>query len=77
MSENYEFLVEKQAMWAGMLMQVLQDNGIPCVSQPVHGAAMTLRGGMQEELRIFVPAARKAQAEELLDELFSAYEDLF
>ncbi len=77
MKENYEFLVEKQAMWAGMLMQVLEDNGIPCISQPVHGAAMTLRGGLQEALQIYVPGDLKPRAEELLEELFSAYEDEF
>ena len=26
---DYEFLVEKEAMWAEMLMQVLKDNCIP------------------------------------------------
>ena len=70
MNNGYELLVEKEAMWAGLLEQVLQDNDIPCVAIPVYGAGLTLKAGMQERLKIYVTAESKPQAEELLHELF-------
>ena len=71
MNGEFQFLIEKEFMWAEMLMQVLKDNEIPCASEPVYGAGFTVRTGMQERLKIFVPAACMPQAEELLKELFS------
>ena len=44
MNDNYELLAEKELMWAEMLEQVLKDNGVDCVSVPVYGAGMVLRG---------------------------------
>lgn len=70
MNNGYELLVEKEAMWAGLLEQVLKDNDIPCVAIPVYGAGLTLKAGMQERSKIYVPAERKPRAEELLHELF-------
>ncbi len=70
MDKGYELLIEKEAMWAGMLQEVLKDNDIPCVAIPVYGAGMTLKTGIQERLRILVPAEQKSRAEELLGELF-------
>ena len=71
MSSEFEFLVEKEAMWAEMLMQVLENNDIPCVSQPVYGAGFTMRTGVQEWLRIYVPAEALLQATDLMNILFS------
>ena len=71
MDHNFEFLIEKEEMWAKMLMEVLEDNGIPCTSFPVHGAAFSFRTGMGERLKVYVPADKMAQARELLEELFS------
>lgn len=70
MSTDYEFLVEKEKMWADMLTEVLKDNNIPCTSLPVYGAGLTLRAGAQERLKVYVPAECKAYAVELLNELF-------
>ncbi len=70
MDTNYVFLVEKEEMWAKMLLEVLKDNEIPCTALPVHGAGMVARAGMQERLKILVPAEQKARAEELEKELF-------
>ena len=70
MGNEYELLTEKEAMWAGMLEQVLRDNGVPCVSIPVYGAGLALKAGMQERFKICVPADRMAKAKELLAELF-------
>ena len=71
MNDGYEFLAEKEAMWAEMLQQVLKDNGVDCVSIPVYGAGMALRGGVTERYKIYVPKEQLSQACELLDELFS------
>lgn len=70
MRDKFELLTEKEAMWAGMLEQVLRDNGVPCVPIPVYGAGLALKSGMQERFKICVPADRMAQAKELLAELF-------
>jgi len=70
----YELLTEKEAMWAEMLIQVLKDNGIACTSVPVYGAGMVLRAGVQERLKIYVPAEYMRRARELLEELFPADE---
>ncbi len=68
---GYEFLVEKEAMWAEMLEQVLKDNDVDFVSVPVYGAGMVLRGGVMERHKIYVPKEKLAQADQLLNELFS------
>ena len=71
MSGGFELLVEKEAMWAQMLMQVLKDNDIPCTALPVYGAGFVARTGMQEHLKVYVPSEKLQQAAELLHELFS------
>ena len=72
--KGYELLVEKEAMWAEMLEQVLKDNGVDYVSVPVYGAGMVLRGGVMEHYRIYVPKEKLTEAEELQNELFSGSE---
>ncbi len=71
MNADYEFLTEKQAMWAETLMQVLKENGIDCTALPVHGAGVTMKTGMQEWLKIYVPGEDKPKAEALMQQLFS------
>ena len=68
---EFVFLTEKDEIWAGMLMEVLKDHKIPCNAVPVHGAGLTVRTGMPERFRIYVPESVKDRAEELLEELFS------
>ncbi len=72
---GYEFLVEKEAMWAEMLIQALKENGIPYTALPVYGAGLVIKAGVKERMRIFVPAEKKPQAEEILEELFSGSEN--
>ena len=72
MNDGYVRLVEKEEMWARMLLEVLEDNAIPCTTLPVHGAGFSLKTGLQDSLQIFVPAAYLPQALELVDALFSA-----
>ena len=68
--DDFQLLTEKEYMCAKMLEEVLKDNDIPCVAVPVLGAGFTLKTGMQERLKIFVPSESKARAEELMKELF-------
>lgn len=70
MMNGYEMLVEKEAMFAQMVTQVLQDNEIPCTVLPVNGAGFAIKTGVQERVRVYVPAERLKQAKELLYELF-------
>ena len=70
MKEGYVLLVEKEEMWAKMLMQVLEDNDIPCVAVPVFGAGLSVKAGMQERLKVYVPSENLSHATELVEELF-------
>lgn len=71
METDYVLLVEKEEMWAKMLLQVLEDNNIPCTALPVHGAGVVMKTGMQERLKVYVPRTSRATAEDLMNELFS------
>lgn len=71
MNNGYEFLIEKELIWAEMLVQVLKDNGIECVAVPVYGAGLTIRAGVGERLKIYVPAESKPKSQELAEEMFS------
>ena len=72
MDNGYVLLVEKEEMWARMLMQVLEDNNVPCAVLPVYGAGFVIKTGTQERLKVYVPSENLPQATELLQELFSA-----
>ena len=72
MDNEYALLIEKEEMWARMLMEVLQDNEIPCAAVPVYGAGFAVRTGLQEWLKVYVPAQYLPHAQKLLQELFSA-----
>lgn len=71
METGYRLLTEKEEMWGRMLMEVLEDNGIPCAARPVLGAAVVIYSGARERLRIYVPDDRFDEAEALADQLFS------
>ena len=72
MKDGYVLLIEKEEMWAKMLMQVLEDNKVPCVAIPVFGAGLSIKTGMQERLKVYIPSENLPQATELTEELFSA-----
>ena len=74
MDSDFAFLTEKESMWAGVLEEVLQDNGIPYAAIPVFGAGLALKAGMQERFRIFVASDRMPEAKALMCELFPAEE---
>ena len=71
MNDCYELLLIKEEMWARMLMEVLKDNDIPCTSLPVRGAAFAMKTGLQDEMKIYVPVGKMAEAQVLAQELFS------
>ena len=71
MTQQHEFLVEKDAIWADILMQVLKENGIPCTAFPVYGAGVVLRAGVQERMKLYVPADQKQQAASIMEDLFA------
>ena len=67
MDSGYVLLIEKEEMWAKMLMQVLEDNGIPCTALPVNGAGLVMKTFMQERLKVYVPAEKMHEATALLE----------
>lgn len=70
MNKDFIFLTEKEEMWAKMLMEVLQDNDIPCTAFPLYGAAITVKSGKPEVMSIFVPSDKYEAALELMNQLF-------
>lgn len=71
MEQNYILLTEKEQMWAQMLMQVLKDHNIPFVSEGVNGAGFSLKTGIQDRIRVYVPKEMKERSAQLLNTLFS------
>jgi hypothetical protein len=71
MNNEYVLLTEKEEMWAKMLMQVLEDNDVPCTAFPVYGAGFSLKTGTQDRLKVYVPSVNLPLATELIEELFS------
>ena len=66
------FLTEQSPIWAGMLADVLQQNGIPFFKESSLGAGLAIKtGGLSESIRFFVPVSRIDGARELVEELFS------
>ena len=72
MEHNFHLLTEKEEMWAKMLMQVLEDNNVPCAAIPVYGAGFAIKTGTQERLKVYVSSEYLPQAMALAEELFSA-----
>ena len=70
MEGEFVFLIEKEEIWARMLMEVLEDNGIPCGAIPVYGAGLAMKAGMTDWLRVFVPEEKLAEAKEFVSQLF-------
>lgn len=65
------FLVEKEAVWAGMLADVLKQEGVPFLQQGAMGAGMAARTGfMTERYRFFVAEEDLPKAKEIVEELF-------
>lgn len=68
---DFCFLDERGQMWAGMLCDVLEQGGIPCVQRSVLGAGVAMRVGANlERVRVYVPFERLDEARELVGALF-------
>ncbi len=66
------FLTEKEALWAGMLSDVLKKEGVPFITKNALGAGMALKvGPMSERVRFYVPESRLEDAENIVAGLFS------
>lgn len=72
MNGEFVLLTEREAMWAEMLMEVLRDNEVTCTAVPVLGAGFAMQTGTPERLKVYVPAEKLAEAQELMAELFPA-----
>lgn len=70
---DFCLLLEKEAMWAQMLQEVLRDQGIPCVHKPMMGAAMAMSvGGALERYQLYVPYENLLEAKIIAEQLFDA-----
>ena len=64
------YLTEQKQVWAGMLQDLLRQNNIFYIAQPVLGAAMAFSVGQGlERYRIFVPFQDLAAAKEIMKEV--------
>ncbi|MGN0980586.1 MAG: hypothetical protein ACI4PT_09685 [Candidatus Avoscillospira sp.] len=74
--EDVCFLDETEALWAGMLEDVLRQAGIPYLTKSWLGAGMTSRLGIGlERIRFYVPFERLQEARDLSDGLFHLPEE--
>lgn len=71
MDNDFVFLTEGHAIWADMLIQILQDNDIPCIASPVQSTRPAIYSGLPKGVEVLVPANKKSQAEEILKGFFS------
>ena len=70
--EDLCFLTEQEQIWAGMLADVLQKEGIPCLRKSVLGAGLALKGGvMMERERFYVYFRQLDAAREIVEGLFA------
>ena len=72
MNKGYVLLVEKEEIWAQMLLDVLENKQISYITVPVNGAGLGIKTGMMERLKVYVPSENLQEATEVVEELFSA-----
>ena len=71
--DDYCLLSRREVIWAGMLADVLRQEGIECISESEEGAAMrTLIGSGLGYTLVYVPYADLDRARVLEEALFSA-----
>ena len=68
---DFCLLTQQPGIFARMLLDVLEQNGVEAASQATQGATGIFSNMNMEIYRIFVPWENFKQAEELRDELFS------
>ena len=66
------FLTEKGVIWAGMLEDMLRQNGIPFLTKKALGAGLALKvGPMSERISLYVPFSRLQDSVEIVNAVFS------
>ena len=67
------FLTEREYIWSGMLADVLTQKNIPFMQKNVYGAGLALKmGPTHERIRFYVFYKQLAEAEGIVESLFSA-----
>lgn len=69
---DYCFLTVQDEMWAGMLAEILTDNGVPYQMIPTYGAGLAMKTGVMERQKIYVPYEKYDLAQRLFEEAFPA-----
>ncbi|NMD37203.1 MAG: hypothetical protein GYA87_00810 [Christensenellaceae bacterium] len=70
--DDLVYIVEKRAMWAEMLMDVLRQEEIPFSYRNILGAALSMSVGREKESYIFyVPYIYLDKAKNIVESLFS------
>ena len=71
------FLTEQDYLPSGILEDVLNQNGIPFLKKNVMGAGLAIKvGPMLDRSRFYVAYELLPRAQEIVDELFSASEEI-
>ena len=68
--DDYCFLVEKEDMWARMLLEILEDNGVHPISHDATDVVWVMRGGEKSRQCIYVPFRHWQLAQELMQTAF-------
>ncbi len=67
------FLTDADPILGGMLKDVLEQNGIPTLSNSTIGAGMAMRAGsMFERIKFFVRYEHLLKAKDIVEELFNS-----
>lgn len=75
-SNDYCFLTQKDALWAGVLEDALRQNGIPYLTENTMGAGLAIKAGtMLGSVRFFVRYAHYHVAKDLETMLFTPNEE--
>lgn len=69
MNEEYEFLIEKEEIWARMYIQLLEENSIEYTTVSVYGAGLTMKVGGQDIIKIYVPTSQLSKAKKIIKEI--------
>ena len=71
------FLIDKSSIWAGMISDVLETNGIPFVKKIAFGDGITdaILGYGSEIFSFYVPYSALEAARDLIDPLFTPVDD--
>ena len=72
MKTAYVYLTEQGEILAHMIAEMLENNGILCVTESLTSAALRLKAGVKGDVRIYVEEDDLPQAEEMLSAFFAS-----